>query len=97
MKKKVTILNNQNLLDIAIQTKGNPQAAFDLAIENNLSLTELLTPTEELIIPQSETNNKDIQAYYNRKLIKPATYQETQTYSAIGIGLMGIEYTFKVR
>lgn len=69
MKSKV--LENQSLFDIAIQECGSAEAAYDIAKLNGLSVTDELTPGQELNIPTPE--NRNIASYYRQRNIKPAT------------------------
>ena len=92
--QKVKVLHNQSLLDLGIQAGGNVQVAFDIAMKNNISLTDLLMPNMELNLPDSQYVNKDIQGYYDRNQIKPATKEHILIYSALGIGEMTIGSTF---
>lgn len=67
----ITVRNNQSLLDIAIQTSGSAEDAFDLALENDLSLTEHLTAGQNLTaIPVS---NRRVVDFYVNNSIFPAT------------------------
>lgn len=72
MKNKVKIYNNQNLLDIAIQTTGGLDALFEIAMDNGISISEQLVSGVELKIKQSATNAVVLN-YYNRNKILPAT------------------------
>jgi hypothetical protein len=45
---KATVLPRQTLLDIAILSKGEASAAIDIAIDNNISLTDDLTIGQEI-------------------------------------------------
>ena len=68
---KEVVLHEQSLLDIAIQTAGSPEAAYELALVNNLSLTDELKPGQEL--ERVAAINADIENYYTNKNLKPAT------------------------
>lgn len=50
----VTVIDNQSLFDVAVQTDGNFQAAFDWALNNGISITDSLTPGQKLRMPKSE-------------------------------------------
>ena len=65
------VLQGQTLIDIAIQELGSAEAAFDLGMLNGLSVTDELTPGQELKLPV--ISNKSVAAYYVNKAIKPAT------------------------
>jgi len=77
---KIVVLNNQTLLDIAIQEYGTIESVFELAIANDLSITDELATGTILLIPEFSTltnepiiTNKEILNYYKKNKIKPAT------------------------
>ena len=41
---QITVLNNQSLLDVALQTTGKPENYLQIAKENNLVPSELIAP-----------------------------------------------------
>jgi len=65
------VLQGQTLIDIAVQELGSAEAAYGLAVLNNLSVTDELVPGQELQLPT--VTNRSISDYYNNKGIKPAT------------------------
>ena len=65
------VLQGQSIFDIAIQELGSDEGAFDLAVLNGISVTDELTPGQELALPAIV--NKAIASYYANKGIKPAT------------------------
>lgn len=67
----ITVLDGQTLFDIAMQQCGSAEAAFDLAIANDISITDILTAGTKLI-PVAAISNK-IVSYYEQKGIRPAT------------------------
>ncbi len=82
-------LSGQNLLDIAIQHLGTAEAAFVLATENDISLTDNLAVGEELA--EIDIVNRDIFNYYIRNSFKPATGETEAEKQLGGIEFMGIE------
>lgn len=95
----VKILNNQSLLDIAIQATGSVENAFLIAKANSLAVDSYLVPGYELIIPNSVAFNRDILDYYTAKNVKPATdepFDGEQPEILEGIGYWIIEKNFKV-
>ena len=64
-------LNGQSIVDIAIQTAGSIESAFDLAISKGLSVTDVLSPGTE--INTENVINKTIVDYFTMKNLKPAT------------------------
>jgi hypothetical protein len=69
---KLTVLDRQSIFDIAIQELGGVEAAFALALENDLSLTDELTTGQPLRIPPSGGGG-GVTNYYKNKGLKPAT------------------------
>ena len=88
------VLEGQSLLDIAIQCCGSAEAAYDIALLNNISITDDLAAGRELTIPASV--NASVVTYYTQKGIRPATsLTDTDTVFG-GIDYMGIEIDFIV-
>jgi len=77
-------LSGQSLFDLALQSSGSVEAAFELALMNSIGITDDIVPGINLTV--ASVVNKQIADYYKNKGIKPATYSETES----GIG--GIEY-----
>lgn len=73
MGRRITIIEKQNLYDIALQETGDILAVFDIAAENGLSVTSEMSPGDELIIPEGVDGNREILAYYTMNGIRPAT------------------------
>ncbi|TDX86169.1 hypothetical protein [Epilithonimonas xixisoli] len=67
------VLHNQSLLDFAIQHTGSAHNAFEIAMANNISITDQLTAGSELVIPDSIVNDVGVKNYYQSKSIQPAT------------------------
>lgn len=90
---KIVILHHQSLLDLAIQHTGAVENAFDLALQNNRSITDDLESGSSLITNGDwlkANSNKDILSYYQAKKIQPAT-AISGDYSAEN-SLQGIDY-----
>lgn len=83
---KVKVIDGQNLLDIAVQTAGSVEAAFNLALKSSLSVTDDVAAGDELAT--IDIVDKQIKSYYDNRNIKPATQQTD------GIDYTGIEYDF---
>ncbi len=71
--KKVTVLSNQSLFDIAIQYYGTIDGIFTICMANNITITDKLLPGQVLNIPEFKGNDSDIVDYYKEHDIKPAT------------------------
>ena len=63
------VLEGQSLFDIAIQSCGSAEAAFDLAVLNGVSLTDDVTV--DLSVPV--VIDADVASYFAKKNIQPAT------------------------
>ena len=97
MKEKIIPLNRQSLLDIALQTSGNIEAAFDLAADNDISISEPLETDAALrsvpVVDQKVVNR------YEAVDVRPATELSPEDIEMApygGIGYMGIEGDFVV-
>lgn len=73
MIEKYKVLNNQTVTDIAVQEIGSALGVIDLAVANNISPTEKLTPGQLLIIPVSRYENKTVKAFFKAKGLTVAT------------------------
>lgn len=95
---KTIVKNGQSILDIAIQESGSAESAFDLAMKNELSPSDVLTIGQELF--DVDVAKKEIVRQYSLKEIFPATAitnaQFTETLGGEGIEFWGIEYDFIV-
>ncbi|HYH14169.1 MAG TPA: hypothetical protein VD794_03050 [Flavisolibacter sp.] len=87
------IHNDQTLLDFTCQHAGTMEALFDVALLNNVSITEKVEPQELKAIPIE----KAIVSFYltsKQNIVTDLT--ENQTQFPGGIGYMQIGNTFKV-
>lgn len=75
---KVKILPNQTLSDIAVQEYGSEDAVFALAKENDISVTEELTPGAELKCP-SVVFNSEMQKYCRDNGVSPGTMKDSDS------------------
>ncbi len=71
----VTVLNNQSLLDIALQEYGTATAVLALALGNKLEVTDRLEPGQILVLPSDAPVDRDMVAYYRSRKIRPSTAQ----------------------
>ena len=89
------IKDNQSLIDIAVQTTGSVSATFELAKQNDKSITELLKIGDNL--NPVGVDKTDIVAYFNNKNLIPASYTKQEAINmSSGIGSMTIEENFTV-
>jgi hypothetical protein len=92
---KTVVLDRQSLMDVAVQNTGDASAAFDVALANELSLTDSLNAGGALTF--NVTKQKQIADYYENRQLKPATgMTEEQMNNTVGYGIefMGIEIDF---
>jgi hypothetical protein len=68
----ITVLPNQNVLDVAIQHTGSVLNAFNIALANGLCVSDVLVVNQILILPET---NQDISVFnnYKKNKIEPAT------------------------
>lgn len=92
--KMVTVLNNQNLLDIALQEFGNAKAAFDLCLSNGLNLTDEAIGLEVSIQANDYTDTTMLN-FYNERHIKPATVNPALAPEGVGFDI--VENTLYIR
>ena len=73
--RTVKVLNNQSIWDIAIQEYGTVEAVFELAMANDMGVTDLLTAGQELILPEVDKKiiKPEVVAYYKRNSLHPVT------------------------
>jgi hypothetical protein len=74
----ITALSGQSIFDIALMTCGAVEAAYDIAIANNVEMTYNVEG-KLLVIPAAVEKNKRVVEYYAINGIMPATYFEAPT------------------
>jgi hypothetical protein len=90
------VMVGQNLHDIAIQEYGTPDAAFNIAVSNDIAVTDLLTPAKEVVLPDGVGKDIKTANYYISQGLKPATENKGVVGNAIGINFWTIEEDFSV-
>ena len=88
---KITALHNQTLLDVAIRHCGTVEAVADIAILNNISITDDLIPGQLILIPLKDYGNQEIINYFSVNEIDPAT-AFTEEHAALTEGNSGIGF-----
>lgn len=88
---QIIILNNQTLQDVAIRYCGTLSALFDIALLNDLSVTDELVPGQNLNIPDKDYGFQEVVNYFEQNTLQPATALTEDTISIIE-GLTGIDY-----
>lgn len=86
------VLDGQSLFDIAIQECGSVEAAFDLAVANNISMSNELAASQSL--KTTRVHNKQVVEYFENKRVKPATWTRSNEVQLTGIDYMAIEIDF---
>ena len=70
---RAMVIQNQSLLDLAIQGYGTIATMVQLAFDNGLSVTDELPPGFVLELPPYEGANAEIADFFKKKGIVPAT------------------------
>jgi hypothetical protein len=95
------VKDNQSLVDLAIQYSGTTTAAFDLALANNISLTDDLTAGQTLISLDKDYGFESIVNYFsNNEMVIPATAVTDlfiEQFDDPGIGQMIISVNFMAK
>ncbi|AJA67310.1 hypothetical protein MYRA21_0066 [Myroides sp. A21] len=76
MKRKTVVISNQSLLDVALVEYGSVLAVFDLALNNNLSITDTVPAGTELKLIATDEMDVNVQDYCIRKSLNIATMSE---------------------
>lgn len=70
---KVTVLQGQSLVDIAMQVYGSAEGVFLLAKENGLSVTDEILPKQVLVYNPENIIEKSVTGHYNKNSVYPVT------------------------
>lgn len=76
---QIVVLHNQSLLDVCLQHTGSIESVFELAMANDLAITDDVQAGQILELPEGIAMDKDILNYYKAKNIQPATKIQEQT------------------
>lgn len=95
----IYVIENQSVLDVAIQEDGSVMAAFEWALKNGLSITDDLAPGQKLSVPISSFRNADVANYFKGRKQNIATGVATgvNAQPSAGIGAMRIGNNFIAR
>lgn len=86
----IAVIENQSLMDIAVQSDGCVLAVFDYAFANDLSVTDLITPGQKIKQPKSTTFRYDDLANYFKTNSKNIT-----TYKVVpSVSIDNLDYLF---
>lgn len=98
-KKETMIIAQQTLLDIAIQQCGSAKAIVDIAVLNNLSITDTLETGQ--VVKSDKVIDVNIADYYRNRNLKPVTGLNDEDKIIIakeeGIAYWGINVDFVVQ
>ena len=95
MATSIIVLNNQNLLDIAIRYFGTVEAVLAIATLNGISITQDLVAGQLLELPNLDYGYQEIVTFFNVNKIQNATAltEENQAIiegdSGIGFWIVG--------
>ena len=67
-----TLLHNQSLLDFTLHHCGTLNGIVQMAVENNIGITDLLSPGAVFSVPSNITKDNDIVEFYSNKKLVPA-------------------------
>jgi hypothetical protein len=93
MEARTTIIDRQNLLDIALQETGSIEGVFELATANDIAVSDEVSAGTELKVPEGNIN-ADVLRQYKANNIKPATGNIQDAEILEGIGYWHIEMDF---
>lgn len=88
------VLKGQNLHDIAIQETGSAGNAFDIALRNDIAVTDLLNTEAGITLPDTINKDAKVVGYFSSQQLKPASENRGIVGSAIGINFWTIEEDF---
>jgi len=93
----IYIIDNQSVLDLAIQESGSVMAAFEWAVKNGLSITDDLEPGQTVTAADSNFKNTDVTNYFkNKKQLIATGTKRPPVPPGLGIGYMQIGLNFKI-
>lgn len=88
---KITALHNQSLLDVAIRHCGTVEAVLDIAVLNNISITDDLILGQLIELPNKDYGSQEVINFFETNKIDPATAL-TQDDEALNEGNSGIGF-----
>ena len=95
---QITALHNQTLLDIAIRHCGTIEAVVDIAVLNNISITDDLVSGQLIALPSKDYGSKEVINYFVTNKIDPANALNDLHFDLVqgkeGIGFWSINNNF---
>lgn len=70
---KVTVIQGQSLVDVAMRVYGSAEGVFALAEENGLSVTDEIFPGQVLSYEPANVIEKSVSDYYDANGVSPVT------------------------
>lgn len=87
------VKDNQSLLDVAVQTSGSVESAFEIAVKNNISVAGSLKAGDKLE-NASVANNKVVDQFKVKELVSATAFNKDVRGQLSGIDYMIIEEDF---
>ena len=99
--KTVTALDNQQLIDFAMQELGDVERLMELAVLNGMAITDPVRAGQQILIPDADTDKVNIIQAFAHPSAYPASGDDgfddlTSTLPPGGIGYMQIGRNFIV-
>jgi hypothetical protein len=91
---RITSKQGQWLGDVAVREAGDLLSIVEMAVSNDISVTENMIIGSELVKPKAI--NRRVMNYYEINNIYPATAMEREPGTLGGIGYMAVGITFIV-
>ena len=96
--KSVNSIKDQNLLDVAVEQNGNVLSTIDVALANDMSITDDAVVGQELSVPPTSEKKEDVVNYFEKKGHKVVTSREVgefATLQGINVWALGIDFEVK--
>lgn len=90
------VKQNQSMFDLSAQIFGDIRSVVDLAIQNNVSITQELEPGTEISLPNTVYVNEIVSSFFFNNSYELATSSTKSPTSGLGIGTMIVESDFIV-
>jgi hypothetical protein len=97
--KVVKVLYGQTISDIAVQELGDAERSMELAALNGMSVTDDLSATSTLLVPDYDTTKRNIVQLFSDQANAPASADVSGDNTALleGIGYWYLENDFVVQ
>ena len=89
----IEVKNKQSVADIATEHAGSVESAIEIALVNDLSLTEDVEPG--VLLQKTGAKNSEVINFFERELKSPATKSIEEMGSGIGFMKIGVDFTIK--